>query len=174
MGNISNENKSKKMKKEEVFDNSNIMNTSNNDNIKKMKKEEVFDNSNIIGTSSNKNNSKNLKKEEVFDNSTIIGTSSNKNNNKNIKKEVLNDDSDINSIDSCLYEVIKSVCKIFYTKGTGTDKGTGFFIKLFRHNNPLFCLMTCEHILTNEIIENYKTIEVYYDNQKKKNKNRIK
>ena len=42
MGNISNENKSEKIKKEEVFDNSNI-----------------------IGTSSNKNNSKNLKKEEV-------------------------------------------------------------------------------------------------------------
>ena len=168
MGNISNENKRKKIKKEEVFDNSNIVNTSNNDNIKKMKKEEVFDNSNKIGTSNNKNNSKNLKKEEVFDNSSIMGTSSNKNKNKNIKKEVLNDDSDIHSIDSCLYEVIKSVCKIFYPKGTGTDKGTGFFIKLIHHNNPLFCLMTCEHIITNEIIENNKTIEVYYDNQKKR------
>ena len=28
--------------------------------------------------------------------------------------------------------------------------------------------MTCEHIITNEIIENNKTIEIYYDNQKKR------
>jgi len=72
-----------------------------------------------------------MKKEEVFDNSTIMGTFTNKNNNNNIKKEVLNDDSDIHSIDSFLYEVIKSVCKIIYPKETGADKGTGSFIKIF-------------------------------------------
>ena len=115
-----------------------------------------------MGTSSNKN--KNIKKEVLIDDSDIYS----KNENKNIKKEVLIDDSDIHSIDSCLYEVIKSICKIIYPKETGTDKGTGFFIKLFRDNGPLFCLMTCEHIITNEIIENNRTIEIYYDNQKKR------
>ena len=104
----------------------------------------------------NKNNNINEKKEIVTDNS------------KNIKKEVLNDDSEIHTIDSCLYEVIRSICKIIYPKETGTDKGTGFFIKLFRDNEPLFCLMTCEHIITNEIIDKNKVIEIYYDNQKKR------
>ena len=88
--------------------------------------------------------------------------------NKNIEKEVLFVNSEIRSIDSCLYEVIKSICKIIYPKETGTEKGTGFFIKLFHDNGPLFCLMTCEHIITNEIIEKNKTIEIYYDNQKKR------
>ena len=58
--------------------------------------------------------------------------------------------------------------KIIYPKETGTEKGTGFFIKLFHDNGPLFCLMTYEHIITNEIIEKNKTIEIYYDNQKKR------
>ena len=97
-----------------------------------------------------------------------MGSSSNKNENRNITKEVFCDNSDIHSIDSCLYDVIKSVCKIVYPKGEGSDKGSGFFIKLFCHNDPLFCLMTSEHIITNEIIENNKTIEIYYDNQKKR------
>ena len=97
-----------------------------------------------------------------------MDNSRNKNENKNIKEEMLFDDSDIHSIDSCLYEVIKSICKIIYPKKEGSGKSTGFFIKLFLDNEPLFCLMTCEHIITNEIIENNKTIEVYYDNQKKR------
>ena len=89
-------------------------------------------------------------------------------NNNNIKKEVINDESEIHSIDSCLYEVIKSVCKIIYSNEKGTDKGTGFFIKIFFDNGPLFCLMTCEHIITNKLVNNNKTIEIYYDNQKKR------
>ena len=38
----------------------------------------------------------------------------------------------------------------------------------------LFTLMTNEHIITKDIIEKKETIEVYYDNQKKKNKNYFK
>ena len=85
---------------------------------------------------------------------------------KNIEREVLI--SEICSNDSYLYKLLRSICKIIYPNETGKEKGAGFFIKLFRDNGPLFCLMTCEHIITNEIIENNKTIEIYYDNQKKK------
>ncbi len=79
-------------------------------------------------------------------------------------KELSDDNSEIQSIDSCLNKVFKSICKIIFPEEIGIDKGTGYFIKLFRANSPLFCLMTCEHIITNEIIENNKTIEIYYDN----------
>jgi len=84
------------------------------------------------------------------------------------KPELSDDNSDNQSINSCLNKVLKSICKIEYPKETGTDKGAGFFIKLFLGNDPLFCLMTREHIISNEIIEKNKTIEVSYDNQKKK------
>ena len=53
-------------------------------------------------------------------------------------QELLDNNSDIHSIDSYSNKVIRSVCKIEYPKGAGTEKGTGFFIKLVRGNSPLF------------------------------------
>ena len=45
--------------------------------------------------------------------------------------------------------------------------GTGFLIKLYKnYNNPLFCLMTNEHVIRRELIERKERkeiIEIYYD-----------
>ena len=73
-------------------------------------------------------------------------------------------DNEIYTIDSSLYNVCPSICKILYSN----KKGTGFLIKLYLKDAPLFCLMTNEHIITKEMIENNNEIEVFYDNQKER------
>ena len=97
-----------------------------------------------------------------------MNTFSNKNKSKNRIKEGMQVDSELLSIDPFLYEVTKSVCKIIYQKEEGKENCSGFFIKLLLENGSLFCLMTCEHIITNEIIEENKTIEVYFEIEKKR------
>ena len=67
-------------------------------------------------------------------------------------------------IDSYLYDVCPSICKIIYHNKVGT----GFFIKLYKNDKPLFSLMTNEYIITKNMIEKKEEIEVYYDNQKKR------
>ena len=75
-------------------------------------------------------------------------------------------DSALIPINDFLYEVFRSICKILI-KG---KIASGFLIKLFKNDEPLYCLMTNEHVLTSEMIENQEEIEIYYDNQRKRNK----
>ena len=70
-------------------------------------------------------------------------------------------DSKIKKIDDCLYIVCKSICKI----KAANSIGSGFLIKLYKENSPLYCLMTNEHVITKEMTENKKVIEIFYDNQ---------
>ena len=53
---------------------------------------------------------------------------------KNRKNEVEIVDSDIHQIDSFLYEVCPSICKIIFLNGIGT----GFLIKLYKEDKPSF------------------------------------
>ena len=80
-----------------------------------------------------------------------------------ITNEAMMKDSPMQQIDS-QSEVGRSICKI----ETPKKVGTGFFIKLYKNGKPLFSLMTNEHIVEKDMIEEKETIEVYYDNQKKK------
>ena len=83
---------------------------------------------------------------------------------KTKRQDEVKTDNEIYTIDSSLYNVCPSICKILYSN----KKGTGFLIKLCLKDAPLFCLMTNEHIITKEMIENNDEIEVYYDNQKER------
>ena len=70
-----------------------------------------------------------------------------------------------------LIDVAKSICKIKYiNKNNKIMNGTGFFIKIERKddNDPLFCLMSNEHVISKEIIESKTEIEIFYDNQHQK------
>ena len=70
-----------------------------------------------------------------------------------------------------LIDVAKSICKIKYiNKNNKIINGTGFFIKIERKddNNPLFCLMSNEHVISKEIIESKTELEIFYDNQHQK------
>ena len=69
--------------------------------------------------------------------------------------------SNMYTVNPYLYAVCRSICKISYPNNVGT----GFFIKLFKNGKPLFLLMTNEHVITKNMIENKQTIDVYYDNQ---------
>ena len=77
------------------------------------------------------------------------------------ENEIKIKDSEIKEIDVNLHKICKSICKIFYKN----EVGTGFFIKLYKNNKEFFCIMTNEHIITQELINSNKKIIVYYDAQ---------
>ena len=69
----------------------------------------------------------------------------------------------IREIDFNLYEVTKSICKIIYQN----TFSTGFFIKLFKDEKEILCLMTNGHIITKEMIELKATFDVKYNHEKR-------
>ena len=71
--------------------------------------------------------------------------------------------SDLKTIDKNIIKVSPSVCKIM----TNISNGTGFLIKLNRKNNILFCLMTNEHVIKREMVENQEIIKIVYDCESK-------
>ena len=87
-----------------------------------------------------------------------------KNKKSGRRNEILIKDSNIRPINSCLFDVCPSICKIIFSNTIGT----GFFIKLYKNDEALFSLMTNEHIITKDMIEKKEEIEVYYNNQKKR------
>ena len=85
--------------------------------------------------------------------------------NLDSEKDKINEvltNNELTQINLNLYNVIKSVCKIIIKDG---KIGTGFFIKLYKNNREFFCIMTNEHIITQELINSNKKIIVYYDAQ---------
>ena len=72
--------------------------------------------------------------------------------------------SKITKVDTNLHKALDSICKIVYDG----NSGTGFLIKLFKGENPLFCLMTCAHVITEDMIKDNKSVEVSYSCGKKK------
>ena len=53
----------------------------------------------------------------------------------------------------------KSLCFI----QTPNTSGSGFLIKLFKGTQDFFCLMTCEHVIKKEMVNQRKTIIFFYD-----------
>ena len=86
------------------------------------------------------------------------------NSDNNRKKEVETDISKLNKVDKNLINVFPSVCKIIFKNKIGS----GFLLKLKKDNKDLFCLMTNEHVITKEMIDNNETINIYYNNENKK------
>ena len=62
-------------------------------------------------------------------------------------------------LDPCVVNVSKSLCFI----QTPNTSGSGFLIKLFKGTQDFFCLITCEHVITKEMVNQRKTIKFYYD-----------
>ena len=74
----------------------------------------------------------------------------------------INQNSELKAIDDLL-DIGKSICKII----TLNYLGTGFFLKLYRRNKPFYCLMTNEHVITQNMITKQEKIKIIYDNQHK-------
>ena len=63
-----------------------------------------------------------------------------------------------------VYNVCQATVKI---KIDNIRVASGFFIKLKRNNKEFYCIMTNQHVITPDIINNKKEILIKYDNEKK-------
>ena len=61
---------------------------------------------------------------------------------------------------SCPEDIIKSICQIDFN----VKYGSGFLIKLVKGNNPLYYLMSCEHILKTRTLQ--QEVRAYYNHGK--------
>ena len=77
--------------------------------------------------------------------------------------EVIINDKPIKEIDLNIRKVCPSICKIF----SENKIGTGFLIKIYKNERELFCLMTNQHIITKEMIELNKVVDISYDCEEK-------
>ena len=94
----------------------------------------------------------------------VSGTERKKNNKMNKRiDEVEIKDSELKPLDKNINKVSPSVCKIIINK----YNGSGFFIKLNINDNILLCLMTNEHVIKKEMVENKENIEIKYDYESK-------
>ena len=93
-----------------------------------------------------------------------MGTTSDK--GSKTKKATLNENI---IVDENLNQVLKSICKISIQNGENNIIGTGFFIKIFITDIPYNYLMANAHLITDEIVDSQKEIEIYYDYETKNN-----
>ena len=63
-----------------------------------------------------------------------------------------------------IYKICKAVIKI---ELPNRAEASGFFILLTRKEKPFYCLMTNEHVISSNMIENKETIKIQYDNKEK-------
>ena len=62
-------------------------------------------------------------------------------------------------LDPCVVNVSKSLCFI----QTPSTSGSGFLIKLYKGTQDFFCLITCEHVIKREMVNQRQTIRFFYD-----------
>ena len=75
----------------------------------------------------------------------------------------------LHPMDTSLVEASKSLCKI----STNHEISSGFFIQLFKGDEQFSCLMTCEHAVKREMIEQKQEITILYELEKKMKKIRL-
>ena len=76
--------------------------------------------------------------------------------------EVKLDNSEYNSFSTFLYNVFKSICRIFLPNNI---IGSGFLMKYERDNNPFYFLLTSNYIISEGNIQSNTLIKIYYNNQ---------
>ena len=85
------------------------------------------------------------------------------------RKEAHRRKSNLIKLPSSIVRVSKSICKI----ETPFKKASGFLIKLSKGEEDFFCLMTNEHVITRELIEQQQEITFYYDGKSECNTNSL-
>ena len=65
-------------------------------------------------------------------------------------------------------QISKSICKILVQNEDKKITGTGFLIQILIADIPYYYLMTNSNLITTEIIDSQKEIEIYYDFEKEK------
>ena len=80
---------------------------------------------------------------------------------KSKKNEGYLTDSIVLTPDQCLLKVSRSICKI----STKMQFGTGFLLKHLINEKYYYFLISNEHIISNDMIQEQEEIEVFYDNE---------
>ena len=94
-----------------------------------------------------------------------------KKNNNFLEKinETQNKDYPLKSTDNCIIKVSRSICKITIREENETQFGTGFLLKLNTDdNNQIYCLISCEHVISRNLIEKQCTMDIEYDTSYKR------
>ena len=89
-------------------------------------------------------------------------------NNKELNNNV-NGINDNISENQNFEQIVKSICKIIIPNEDKNITGTGFLIQILIADIPYYYLMTNSALITTEIIDSQKEIEMYYDYEKEKN-----
>ena len=119
---------------------------------------------------------KNFNPNEIINNSYInIGELFKKNeakDNTNRIKECLinmsNTSVAFEKIAPHISNVSKSICKIKINLPQKTKFGTGFLLRFMINQEMFYCLISNEHVISNEIIKNNNTILIAFDSEFKK------
>ena len=86
--------------------------------------------------------------------------------NQNLNDRAVNPKQPLKKLDKFIAFASKSLCLIDYKN----KFGSGFLLKLFKGNQDFYVLMTCEHVITREMIQKRETINFYYDSIEYKTK----
>ena len=76
--------------------------------------------------------------------------------------EVLQNNSEIHNIPN-IPKISKGTVKIEFND----RKASGFFLKCQRNKEPFHCLLTNQHVITSDMVNNKETITIKYDNENK-------
>jgi len=79
------------------------------------------------------------------------------------KATIMAKNSEFHSLNPSIEEVAKSLCEI----SINNNLSSGFFIQLFKREEKFFCLMTNEHVIKREMIEQKQKITILYEFEKK-------
>ena len=84
------------------------------------------------------------------------------NKNSNRVKECMLETSPLIKIDRNISNVSKSICKIKIETSLGTKYGTGFLLRFYIDQESFYCLVSNEHVISNDIINNENNIYIYH------------
>ena len=84
------------------------------------------------------------------------------NKNSNRVKECMLETSPLIKIDRNISNVSKSICKIKIETPLGTKYGTGFLLRFYIDQESFYCLVSNEHVISNDIIINENNIYIYH------------
>ena len=83
-------------------------------------------------------------------------------------EEQIIEQKDIKNFNLIEIDKVSEVCGAVGRIQIDNIKGTGFFMKLEKSNKPFYCLITCEHVIKEEMINSGKKVEFNYNNKKSK------
>ena len=83
------------------------------------------------------------------------------NKNRYRLKECMLKTSPFIKIDSNVSNVSRSICKIKIETSLGTKYGTGFLLRFYIDQESFYCLVSNEHVISNDIIINENNIYIY-------------